>query len=47
MSTLSILFYIIIINFIVILFYYNDKDILLINIYKFIKKKLLVLSFNK
>ena len=34
-------------NFIVILSYYNDKNILLIIIYKFIKRKLLILNFNE
>ena len=34
-------------NFIVVLPYYNDKDILLIIIYKFIKRKLLMLNFNE
>ena len=46
-STLLILFHTIIINFIVTLFYYNDRNILLTIIYEFIKRKLLILNFNE
>ena len=34
-------------NFIVALSYFDEKNILFIIIYKFIKKKLFVLNFNK
>ena len=46
-STLPIPFLTIAIDFIVVLLYFNGKNMLLTVIYKFIKKKLLILRFDK